>query len=151
MVVLAKGALFGVPHREETALKIPSCLIKSRHGVYSYRFQFAIDTKRKERRFSLFTKCPRIAKAKSIQISAIIAQYKHSAIAMPSFSFDPNALGDLLKNADQYKKFDLELGNGIAIRNINTQDDINGAMAILKQMNATAPKLLRLRHSKRKA
>ena len=84
-----------MPHCEETALKIPACLIKSRHGVYSCRYQFVIDTKRKERRFSLFTKCPRTAKAKAIQISAIIAQYKHSAIA---------------------------------IRNINTQDDINGAM-----------------------
>lgn len=57
----------------------------------------------------------------------------------PSFKFNPNdpsTFGDLLKNAGQYKQFDVELPGGIAIRNINTQADIDGALAILKQMNA---------------
>jgi integrase len=53
--------------------------------------------------------------------------------------FDPDALANLLKNADQYKKFDVELPNGIAIRNINTPEDLAGAEKILKQLNATIP------------
>lgn len=122
-------------------MKLPARLIQSRHGVYYYRIQFLIESKRKERRFSLLTKCPRIAKAKAFQISAIISSNKLGQISMAP-TFNPNDLAGLLKNADQYKKFDIELPGGIAIRNINTPEDVAGAQAILKQMNASVPQSL---------
>ena len=117
-------------------MKLPCRLIQSRHGVYYYRIQFLFESKRKERRFSLRTKCPRIAKAKAFQISAIISGNTLGQISMAP-TFNPNDLADLLKNADQYKKFDIELPGGFAIRNINTPEDLAGAQTILKQLNAS--------------
>ncbi|MHB8354363.1 MAG: hypothetical protein ACYDCF_08035 [Burkholderiales bacterium] len=52
-------------------MKLPSRLFKSRHGVYYYRFQFQHETRRKERRISLHTKSPTIAKAKAFQVADI--------------------------------------------------------------------------------
>lgn len=115
-------------------MKIPANLAKSRHGVYYYRFQFIVAAKRKEQRFSLATKCPRTAKAKAIQISAIIAQKKYEGSIM---TFEPDDTDDIL---DRLRLFDVVLPNGMQINNINTQEDINGVasmLSILEKINSS--------------
>jgi hypothetical protein len=57
-------------------MKIASLIQQSRHGVYYYRHQFSIEGVRKERRISLQTKNPIVAKEKSLLISAIIVKIK---------------------------------------------------------------------------
>ncbi|WP_146044485.1 tyrosine-type recombinase/integrase [Burkholderia pseudomallei] len=53
-------------------MKIPSRISQSRHGIYYYRLQFTVSGKRQERRLSLCTKDPIIAKEKSLLLSAAL-------------------------------------------------------------------------------
>lgn len=57
-------------------MKIASRIQQSRHGVYYYRHQFSALGIRKERRISLQTKNPVIAKEKSLLISAMMIANK---------------------------------------------------------------------------
>ena len=95
-------------------MKLPSRLARSRHGIFYFRLQFQIESKRKERRISLQTKSPFIAKAKAIHISAMMLGYNHLDADMPPFDpNDPNALAKLLKG--NHQKFDFELPGGAKI------------------------------------
>jgi len=58
-------------------LKLPSRLVKSRHGLFYFRLQFKIESKRRERRISLQTRSSHIAKAKAIRISAMMLGYNN--------------------------------------------------------------------------
>ena len=79
-------------------MKLPAYTAKSRHGVYYYRLQYFDGTKRKEQRFSLGTKSPRVSKLKSLLISAIIAKRKNwispMVPACPTWIKTPPALVD---------------------------------------------------------
>lgn len=70
-------------------MKIPTHLFKSRHGVYYYYLQFNQNSKRFERRMSLKTKSPVVAKALSVKISAIILHKQSQGFDMTKF-LDPN-------------------------------------------------------------
>lgn len=69
-------------------LKLPSHLVKSRHGVFYYRLFFRLHADVKERRFSLRTKDPAVAKAKALQLSAIMSQRHNSSVTMAT-QYDP--------------------------------------------------------------
>jgi hypothetical protein len=45
--------------------------------VFYFRLQFEVDSKRRERRISLQTRSPNIAKAKAIRISAMMLGYNN--------------------------------------------------------------------------
>lgn len=57
-------------------MKIPARVSQSRHGIYYYRFQFTAAGKRQERRVSLQTKNPVVAREKSLLVSAILVANK---------------------------------------------------------------------------
>ncbi|MFZ6673711.1 tyrosine-type recombinase/integrase [Undibacterium sp. Xuan67W] len=57
-------------------MKIACKIRQSRHGVFYYRHQYSIQGVRKERRISLQTKNPKLAKEKSLLILAIIITKK---------------------------------------------------------------------------
>ncbi|MHB8848157.1 MAG: site-specific integrase [Burkholderiales bacterium] len=121
-------------------MKLPSRLIKSRHGVFYYRFQFQDQSKRKEYRFSLHTKNPAIAKAKSIQISAIIIKNRFKVNDMAN-NFDPDdssTWSSVLGNKDKLRKLDFELPNGMVFRDIKNSDDINNMVAIMEALNISS-------------
>lgn len=118
-------------------MRIPAKLIKSRHGVYYYRFQFHDQSRRREHRFSLHTKCPVTAKSKAIRISAIILQYKLNGAGMSS-NFNPNDPANLLGNLDDIRKLDIELPNGVTLRNINTAEDIENAQRMMEFLNISS-------------
>lgn len=120
-------------------MKLPSYLTKSRHGVYYYRIQFTTDKKRREQRITLSTKCPKVAKAKAIQISAIIFGNTFS-IPDIAMAFDPkNPLDvlELLKKNRKNQQFDIELPDGRAIRNIKP-DEVNSALVAYNHMASTS-------------
>lgn len=116
-------------------MKIPTHLFKSRHGVYYYRLQFNQNSKRFERRMSLKTKSPVVAKALSVKISAIILHKQSQGFDMTKF-LDPNnpsTWDDVLgTDSSKLRKFDIDLGNGVVIRNINTDDDVTRVGMLLK-------------------
>lgn len=120
-------------------MRIPAKLFKSRHGTFYYRFQFQDETKRRERRFSLHTKCPTIAKAKAVQISAIILRNKLYGVGMAS-NFnpdDPSTWGSVLGNTQSHRKLDIELPNGAVLRNVNTEQDMENAKKMMEFLNIT--------------
>ena len=122
-------------------MKLPSRLARSRHGVFYYRLQFQIETKRKELRISLQTKSPHIAKIKAFRISAMMLGYNSLDADMPPFDpNDPNALAKLLKG--NHQKFDIELPGGVKLTNINTPSDVEGALTVIKSLNVAAPKVV---------
>jgi hypothetical protein len=95
-------------------LKLPSRLALSRHGIYYFRLQFQLDSKRRERRISLSTNNPQIAKAKAIQISAMMLEYNNLDANMPPIDpNDPSTWGAL--NSGNIQKFDFELPGGAKI------------------------------------
>ncbi len=51
-------------------MKLPSYLVLSRHGVFYFRLTYLIGTIRKEKRWSLHTRCPAEAKRLSVKICA---------------------------------------------------------------------------------
>ncbi|WP_035382517.1 tyrosine-type recombinase/integrase [Ferriphaselus sp. R-1] len=119
-------------------MKLPAYTIQSRHGIYYYRIQYLENGLRKERRFSLGTKSPRLAKLKSVQISAIIAQYRTGCSTMAFNPNDPNSFNDLLnrlESSGSKPKFDVLLPNGMEIKNINTPSDVDGVYQLLTKMN----------------
>ena len=59
-------------------MKIASRIQQSRHGVFYYRHQFSVQGQRKERRISLKTKSPVVAKEKSLLISAMMIKNRRS-------------------------------------------------------------------------
>lgn len=116
-------------------MRIPAKLFKSRHGVFYYRFQFQDETKRRELRFSLHTKCPTIAKSKAVQISAIILRNKFNGAGMAS-NFnpdDPSTWGSVLGNTQSHRKLDIELPGGTVLRNINNPNDVENAKEIMRE------------------
>lgn len=116
-------------------MKIPAHLFKSRHGVYYYRLQFKKNSKRYERRLSLNTKSPIVAKALSVKISAIILHKQSQGFDMAKFidPNDPSSWDDVLgTDSSRTRKFDIDLGNGVVIRNINTDDDVTRVGMLLK-------------------
>lgn len=116
-------------------MKIPSHLFKSRHGVYYYRLQYSVNSKRYERRISLKTKSPVFAKSLSVKISAIILQKQSQGYDMTKFldPNDPNSWDDFLgTDSSKLRKFDIDLGNGVVIRNINSDDDVTRVGMLLK-------------------
>src|SRR5690606_14186696 len=70
------GSRRGVPLLTEEPMKIPARVSQSRHGIYYYRFQFTAAGKRRERRVSLQTKNPVVAREKSLLVSAILVANK---------------------------------------------------------------------------
>lgn len=121
-------------------MKLPSRLARSRHGIFYFRLQFQIESKRKERRISLQTKSPFIAKAKAIHISAMMLGYNHLDADMPPFDpNDPNALAKLLKG--NHQKFDFELPGGAKITNIKP-NEVESALAFAKGLGVNVPKLV---------
>lgn len=116
-------------------MKIPTHLFKSRHGVYYYRLQFNQNSRRYERRISLNTKSPIVAKSLSVKISAIILHKQSQGFDMAKFidPNDPSSWDDVLgTDSSKNRKFDIDLGNGVVIRNINTDDDVTRVGMLLK-------------------
>jgi integrase len=58
-------------------MRIPCKIVQSRHGVYYFRYLFTVAGQRRERRISLKTKLPHIAKSKSLLISAMMLKRQH--------------------------------------------------------------------------
>ncbi|MDO9148803.1 MAG: hypothetical protein Q7U52_14280 [Hydrogenophaga sp.] len=70
-------------------MKLPSHLVKSRHGVFYFRLTIRRGIKTQEKRCSLHTRDPAEAKAKSLYISAAINGAKMSSAYDPAkFSLD---------------------------------------------------------------
>ncbi len=117
-------------------MKLPSRLFQSRHGVFYFRIQYQVESKRIDRRFSLQTKSPTLAKAKALQISAIMARGKLDVADMSNFDpDDPSTWASILGNLDSLRKLDLDLPNGMILRNINTPEDIENAKKMLEFLN----------------
>lgn len=117
-------------------MKLPSRLFRSRHGVFYFRIQYYVESKRVDRRFSLQTKSPTVAKAKALQISAIMARSKVAGADMSRFNpDDPSTWDGVLGEKDSHRKLDIELPNGMALRNINTREDVENAKEMLEFMN----------------
>ena len=118
-------------------MHLPSRLIKSRHGIFYYRFQFQVQDKRKEYRISLHTKSPTLAKAKSLLISAIIIKNRFEGNGMAN-GFDQNDMstwGNIIGDQANIRKLDIEMGNGVSLRNIKNADDEARAIRMIKALN----------------
>ncbi len=115
-------------------MKLPSRLFRSRHGVFYFRIQYYVESKRIDRRFSLQTKSPTVAKAKALQISAIMARSKKAGADMSRFNpDDPSTWDGVLGEKDSLRKLDIELQNGVSLRNINTPEEREYAEKVIQQ------------------
>ncbi|QQK01542.1 site-specific integrase [Burkholderia anthina] len=78
-------------------MKLSTRIAQSRHGVYYYRHQFTVAGKRCEKRFSLRTKHPAIAKNKAMLVSAILVANR-TGVSMS----EPNdeSIENILKRID---------------------------------------------------
>lgn len=116
-------------------MKLPSRLAKSRHGVYYYRFQYQEAGKRLEKRISLGTKYPAVAKRMAFQISAILntRQYQQSAQTMTFDPNDPSTWGELSRANIQ--KLDINLPNGIQLK-VHNQNDVRLAQQFIQGQSA---------------
>ncbi len=119
-------------------MNLPSRLIKSRHGVFYYRIQYLAPSGRKEHRISLQTKSPTVAKYKATLISATILQLRSSVADMtkPFDPNDPSTWDSILDGSTPIRKLDLEFPGGFAIRNINTETDMDRARELLSDLKA---------------
>jgi len=63
----------GVPFFGDTALKLPSHLAKSRHGIFYFRLTFSDGRRLSEKRLSLRTRNPQEARMKAAYLSGIMA------------------------------------------------------------------------------
>ena len=120
-------------------MKLPSRLALSRHGIYYFRLQFQIDSKRFERRVSLQTRCPHIAKAKAIGISAMMLGYNNLEANMSTFNpNDPSTWGAL--NNGNIQKFDAKLSSsGWELTNIQPHE-VESAIKFAKGVDSITPK-----------
>lgn len=119
-------SLIGDPLQEESSMKLPSRLVRSRHGVYYYRLQYQANNVRKEMRVSLRTKDVLTAKNKSFQISAIIIENRERKIGMAKSS-DSNEVStwpESAANNHDLKKLEIQHPAGVVFKDINTENDL---------------------------
>lgn len=78
-------------------MKLSTRIAQSRHGIYYYRHQFTVGGKRREKRFSLRTKHPAIAKNKALLVSAILVANRTGV-----YMSEPNdeSIENILKRID---------------------------------------------------
>lgn len=122
-------------------MKLPSRLVKSRHGVYYYRLQYVLNDERKEMRVSLRTKDVLTAKNKSFQISAIIIENRNRKIGMAK-NFDPNDIStwpSISVNNHDLKKLDIVHPSGLEFKNINTDNDLQLFFKAVEGMQLELP------------
>lgn len=119
-------------------LKLASHLACSRHGVYYYRYLSRIDGKRTERRISLRTKNPTVARALALKISVIMLQHQENNAAMGRGTFnptDPTTWGGL----DDIRKLDVVLPNGVQLRNVHTEEDAALVPGLIEKLGFALP------------
>lgn len=94
-------------------MKLPSYLVKSRHGVFYFRLTVRNESGVHERRFSLGTREPHQAKLKALYISA---ELKGSRV---STDYDPNKLNlDDLSTYPSDERLRQEIAKGDAIAKV---------------------------------
>ncbi|WP_186119864.1 site-specific integrase [Burkholderia gladioli] len=76
-------------------MKLPVRIALSRHGIYYYRYQYTIAGKRREKRLSLNTKNPIVAKEKALMVSAILVADKKQ-VSLPNMPKDKELIDGVL-------------------------------------------------------
>lgn len=125
-------------------MRIPARVARSRHGVYYFRIHYTEHGRRKERRVSLNTKDPAVARVKVIELSAIMQKSRLPLPALMPFDltqFDPKdpATWPETHAAEQthaVRKMDVVWSaSGPTFLNVNSGKDVDLMVDLLRKLN----------------